>query len=66
MIRCCYKCARPWKSPYCHCYCPDYVAEKAKHEADKAAERKDIEKMGQLYQERSERVYAAQKMWRKK
>lgn len=30
-IDCCYKCTRPWKSPYCHNIgvCPDYTGQRA-------------------------------------
>ena len=36
-IDCCYKCTRPWKSPYCHGTgnCPDYTGQRAELDESK-------------------------------
>ena len=40
-IRCCYGCTAPKRYPGCHSHCPEYIAEKDKHDKEKAeADRK--------------------------
>ena len=40
-IKCCYGCTAPKRYPGCHSHCPEYIAEKAKHDKEKAeADRK--------------------------
>lgn len=36
-IKCCYGCVAPKRYPGCHSHCPEYIEEKAKDEAAKAA-----------------------------
>lgn len=40
MIRCCYGCVAPKRYPGCHAHCPEYIQEKAIHDAQNEAERK--------------------------
>ena len=35
-IRCCHGCVAPKRHPGCHGTCPEYMSEKAKHDADMA------------------------------
>ena len=37
-IKCCNGCVPPKRTPTCHSTCPDYIREKAKHEAELEAE----------------------------
>lgn len=40
-IKCCYGCTAPKRYPGCHSHCPEYIAEKAQHDKEKAeADRK--------------------------
>ncbi len=44
-INCCRYCVAPKRHPGCHDHCPEYIKEKAQHDAEKAADdkRKRIE-----------------------
>ena len=35
-INCCWDCIAPKRHPGCHSHCPEYLAEKAKHDFEKA------------------------------
>ena len=37
MIRCCYGCVAPKRYPGCHAQCPEYIQEKAVHDAQNEA-----------------------------
>ena len=68
-IKCCNGCVPPKRNEYCHAVCPEYKAEKEKHEAERAAiNRKKAIEGGLTAQElkRSERVEKTQKhaKWR--
>ena len=39
-IKCCYGCVAPKRYPGCHDRCPEYIKEKAAHDAQKAEEDK--------------------------
>ena len=38
MIKCCYKCVPPKRTPTCHAHCPEYARERAEEDARLAAE----------------------------
>lgn len=42
-IKCCYGCVAPKRYPGCHSHCPEYIEEKAKDEALKAAYKKKLD-----------------------
>jgi hypothetical protein len=42
-IYCCKGCVAPKRYPGCHAVCPEYIAEKAKHDEEQAAIRKKKE-----------------------
>lgn len=43
MIRCCNGCKEPKRHIGCHATCPEYIAEKEKHEADREDRAKERE-----------------------
>ena len=44
-IKCCNGCVAPKRYPGCHSHCPEYIEAKAKHDEEKAAERKKKENL---------------------
>jgi hypothetical protein len=36
-ITCCYGCVPPKRTPTCHSTCPEYIKQKAKHDAEREA-----------------------------
>lgn len=57
-IDCCYKCTRPWKSPYCHGQgnCPDYTGQRA--ELDESNKEMNLKHLtaSNIYGQRSDSV----------
>lgn len=58
-IRCCNGCVPPKRTPTCHATCPEYLEQKAKHDADR--ERINKAKMTQynIRDQKSDGVYRA-------
>lgn len=65
VIYSCRYCTQPKRHPGCHSDCPEYLADKAKHEAEKAEYDKQRHIGGDIYAQRSKRVYQAMKKQRK-
>ena len=57
-IDCCYKCTRPWKSPYCHGQgiCPHYTGQRA--ELDESNKEMNLKHLtaSNIYGQRSDSV----------
>lgn len=64
-IKCCYGCVAPKRHEGCHGSCPEYLAEKAKHDAERAEEQKRRDLSRNLYEQRYDRVSRALKRKRK-
>jgi hypothetical protein len=64
-IDCCNGCVPPERNAWCHGYCKKYIEQKAKHEAEKAEADKQRHIGGDIYAQRSKRVYQAIKKQRK-
>lgn len=54
-IKCCKGCVPPKRNPTCHGTCPDYIKEKAKHDAETAEDykRRSIKSGLMIQQERA-------------
>ena len=64
-INCCHYCVPPKMHPGCHDHCPEYAAEKAKHEKLKAADAEKRRVKNDIYNQRAELVTKAMKRHRK-
>lgn len=53
MIKCCRNCVAPKRYPGCHDRCPEYLKEKAIHDAQREAEYKRNDVRFGIYQQRS-------------
>ena len=64
-IKCCNGCVPPKRNPYCHGSCPEYLAEKAEYDRQKAAydEKQRIDNA--IYSNRSVKVEKAIKRRRR-
>lgn len=60
-IKCCYGCVPPKRHPACHGHCPEYLAEKAKDDKEKAEEQKRKNISGGIYSERSYKIAKAKR-----
>lgn len=65
IINCCHYCVPPKRHPGCHDRCPEYAAEKAKHEKLKAADAEKRRVKNDIYNQRAELVTKAMKRHRK-
>ena len=61
MIWCCNGCKRPWKNAYCHGSCPDYLAQKAAHEAEREQKNRENYTRQQLSRQQENRVLRTKK-----
>ena len=64
-FKCCRYCVPPKRNPYCHGSCPEYLKEKAEHEAKKEADYAKRKIRGDLITQRNAAVNKAFKRWRK-
>lgn len=64
-IRCCHGCIAPKRHPGCHGTCPEYLQEKAVHDAKMEEDYKQRKLQHNLYQQRNDAVYRADKGKRK-
>ena len=64
-IKCCYGCVAPKRYPGCHGTCPDYLAEKAKHDEEKAADYQRRRTQGALNEQRYRAITKVTKHKRK-
>lgn len=62
----CRYCTPPKRYPGCHANCPEYLADKAKHDELKAANDKKRAVEGEIYHQRDDRVYKAKKRSRRR
>ena len=53
-ITCCNGCVPPKRTPTCHATCPEYVAQKAKHEAEMEESRKKQDLRRNLYEQQND------------
>lgn len=53
MITCCRNCVPPKRYPGCHDHCPEYLAQKAIHEAERVERFKKNEVNCGIYEQRS-------------
>lgn len=60
-IKCCYGCVAPKRYPGCHGTCPEYLAEKAKHNEEMAADYKRRNLQGSLNAQRGDAITKANK-----
>lgn len=59
MIYSCMYCVAPKRHPGCHGSCPEYLADKAKHDREKAEMDKQRAIINGIYEQRGEKVYKA-------
>ena len=64
-IKCCYKCVPPKRHTACHGHCPDYLAEKAQDNLEKAEMHKQKEISGGIYHERAYKIAKAKRRHRR-
>lgn len=64
-IKCCYGCVAPKRYPGCHGTCPEYLAEKAKHDEEKAADYQRRQVQGALNEQRYRAITKVTKHKRK-
>lgn len=64
-IKCCYGCVPPKRNATCHGTCPDYIREKAVHDAELEAEYKRRSIKSGLIQQQERAVHTASKGKRK-
>lgn len=60
-IYCCMGCVAPKRYPGCHGRCPEYLADKAKHDSLKVAHDRERDISAAIYADRSAKVYKAMK-----
>lgn len=65
-IKCCLGCVAPKRYPGCHGTCPDYIKEKALHDADREKEFKEKQIRTGLSDQRFQGVAKAEKHKRKR
>jgi predicted transcriptional regulator of viral defense system len=65
-IKCCHGCIAPERYPGCHDHCPKYLAEKEKHDAEKAEEYLKRKTISNLIQQRGIAVHKAHKRRKEK
>jgi hypothetical protein len=65
VINCCHFCVPPKRHTACWDHCPEYAAEKAKHEKLKAADAEKRRVKNDIYNQRAELVTKAMKRHRK-
>lgn len=65
-ICCCYGCVAPKRHPGCHGSCPEYLADKAKHDRLKAEYDKANQVSGAIIGDQMKKVYKAMKSMRNK
>lgn len=60
-IKCCYGCVAPKRYPGCHGTCPEYLAEKAKHDEEMEADYKRRKTIQDLNEQRYRAITKATK-----
>lgn len=60
-FECCKGCLKPKRHPGCHDHCPEYLAEKAKHDNQKAQQDQERGIDSGIYQQRCDAVGRALK-----
>ena len=65
-IKCCYGCVAPKRHTACWGHCPDYLAEKAADDAEKADYKKNQAISNGIYSSRSAKVNSAMRRRRHK
>ena len=60
-IKCCYGCFTPKRHPGCHSKCPEYIAEKAEHNRQKAIADRERDIQGGVTDQVFRRVNRAEK-----
>jgi hypothetical protein len=66
MIWCCKECVAPKRHPGCHDRCPEYIEQKAIHEAERAEKRRKKAIEDGLDAQLASGVRRANKVWYKK
>ena len=64
-IKCCYGCVAPKRYPGCHGTCPEYLAEKVKHDEEMAADYQRRKTQGALNEQRYRAITKVTKHKRK-
>lgn len=64
-IKCCYGCVAPKRYPGCHGTCPEYLAEKAKHDEEMTEDYKRRQVQGALNEQRYRAITKVTKHKRK-
>ena len=59
MIRCCRNCVAPKRYPGCHGQCPEYIAEKEQHDAQREQEHNKRKVDNDIYNQRATRITKA-------
>ena len=63
MIYCCMDCKAPKRYPGCHGTCPDYIKEKAEHDAERAEENRKRSIEHGLNAQKASGVKRAKRNW---
>ena len=65
-ITCCNGCVPPKRNPYCHGICPEYIAQKEKHDQEKAEQDRKRDAKADLLNQKYKKVFDAYKKRRNK